>query len=204
MDFKRWGVMGLALCALSGCATPQQVNPEEMIARRDSRVAAATWKFDGVTRSEITSALIKTFQHLDNPDVKFDVRESKVLVSRFWTYYAVFSVGAGRNFWEFKFDGSDEKKSYVLKAAFSAESSQGMFISFPSKMFDENMEISGVVGPSANDWNLLHDRVSYFLGQRTKWPTCNDYRGKPPEEKLSAVNLTFCDEIGIEDRAPQQ
>jgi hypothetical protein len=192
----------LAVGALSGCATPQPVNPEEIISRRDVRSAAATWTFNGFTKKEITSALIKTFEYLDKPDVNFDIRENKVLVSRFWTYYAVFSVGAGRDFWEFRFDGNDGQKSYTLKAAYGGESSQGMFISFPSKMFDENLEVSGQVGPSANSWNFLHDRVAYFLGLQSQWPICNDYRGKPPEGKLSAAYLAFCDDIGIEDRAP--
>lgn len=198
----RLSILALAVGALSGCVAPPPVNPEEIISRREARTAAATWKFDGFTRKEITAALIKTFQHLDEPDVKFYIRESKVLVSRFWTYYAVFAVGAGRDYWEFRLDGSDDNKSYLVKGAYGGDSSEGMFISFSQKMFAENIEISGQVGPSANDWNLLHDRLSYFLGLRNGWPICNDYRGKPPEEKFSAAYLAFCDAIGIEDRIP--
>lgn len=196
MRSVRLSLFVLAVGGLSGCATPPQMTPAEMIANRELRQSAATWRFDGFSREQVSSAIAQTFHYMDQPDVQFDYRESKVLVSRFWMVYAVLSAGFGRDYWEFKFSPDG-----VVKVAYDAEQSIGMFPTMPSAQFKENLEISGRGGPTANDWHLLHDRISYFLGVRRDWPQCDDYRSKPPEQQASKY-LSFCDGAGIEDRAP--
>jgi hypothetical protein len=199
---KKFGLLSLILI-MSSCATQRDVNPKEIMERLETRKAAATWKFQGYSKDQITTALIKTFQQMDKPDVDFDIRENKILVSRFWTYFLVFSYGFGRDYWEFKFSEDPQINSWTINASYSQSPDTSVFPSATTITFEENMEISGQVGPSANDWNLLHDRVNYFLENKNEWPLCSNYRGKPPESELSSKIMLFCDLIGIEDASPE-
>lgn len=189
------------LVVVSGCVAiaPHQT-VEELSALREKRVAAATHKFNDTKRQDVEKAIVKVFNLLDRDDVKFDLRTNKMLVSRWWTFYAVLNVGFGKDFWEFNIKEVGDGIEVI--AAFDAEANTGMFATPVSTNFKENIGIGGstTAGASIADYDLLYGRVEYILGTNKSWPTCSDIATKHNVDKGTMV---LCGRIGIDDKRPE-
>jgi len=185
-------------CWAIGCA-PKLPSVEDVLTLREQRIAVAQREYVDVTKLDLLKAILEVFKYLDESDVEFDIRQDNLLVSRKYNFYAVFHVTWGKDFWEFKF--KDLGGSIVVTSAFDFEINQGMFPAPVSTNFKENIQIGGRqnVGASTDDYLILHDRVEYFLGRRTEWPTCEAYEAKAIEPKRQMV---MCRGIGIDDRTP--
>lgn len=187
--------------SVSSCATiaPQQTI-EDLSILREKRLEAATHKFNDTKGLDVEKAIAKVFNLLDGSDVKFDLRTNKILVSRWWTFYAVFNVGFGKDFWEFKI--KEAGTGIEVTAAFDAEANTGMFATPIATDFKENIGIGGnmKVGASIADYDLLYGRVEYILGNNKTWPTCDDIATKHNVDKSTMV---LCGRIGIDDKRPE-
>lgn len=189
------------LVVASGCtAVAPHQTIEELSILREKRVEAATHKFNDTKRQDVEKAIVEVFNLLDGDDVKFDLRTNKMLVSRWWTFYAVFNVGFGKDFWEFKIKEAGDGIEVI--AAFDAEENTGPFARAVSTNFMENIGIGGntTVGASIADYDLLYGRVEYILGTNKTWPTCDNISRK---HNVGKNTMVLCGRIGIDDKRPE-
>lgn len=189
------------LVVVSGCAaTVPHQTVEELSALREKRVEAATHKFNETKRQDFEKAVTKVFNLLDGDDVKFDLRANKMLVSRWWTYYAVFNVGFGKDFWEFNIKEAGDGVEVI--AAFDVEENTGPFATAVVTSFKENIGIGGnkTTGASIADYDLLYGRIEYILGTNKSWPTCDDIAAK---HNIDKGTMVLCGRIGIDDKRPE-
>lgn len=189
----------LSLVLLFGCATTQTQSTTEIAALKEAREKASVHYFKNVSSRQVEEAVVNLFKLLDEKDVDFDLRKNKILVSRWWTYYAVLSVGWGKDFWEITL--APDTDGVLVSSAFGSESNHGPFASRITTPFKENIAVGGNIhdGASVADYYLLYHRIEYLLGQRNSWTTCEEaqrFRGKGQEE------IVLCERIGIDDRAP--
>lgn len=201
ISMSKFVVLAVILVVVSGCASiaPHQTI-EELSTLRNKKLEAATHKFNDTKEQDVEKAIVKVFNLLDGNDVKFDLRTNKILVSRWWTFYAVFNVGFGKDFWEFKI--KEAGNGTEVTAAFDAEANTGMFAAPVSTDFKENIGIGGNmnVGASIADYDLLYSRVEYILGNNKAWPTCDDIATK---HNVGKNTMVLCGRIGIDDKRPE-
>lgn len=189
----------LSLVSLFGCATTQTQSTSEIAVLRDTREKASTQYFKNVSSKEMEQAIVNFFKLLDEKDVDFDLRKNKILVSRWWTYYAVFSVGWGKDFWEIHL--TPDPGGVLVSAAFVSERNDGPLASRITTPFRENIAVGGNIhdGASVADYYLFYRRIEYLLGRLDNWTTCEDarqFKGKSGEE------IVLCERIGIDDNSP--
>ena len=84
---------------LAGCAVPQPMSMEEMTARFKENQQAATRLYPAKSPDQLMEAVQEVLLLLDPQDMKFSITEKGVLANRFSTYYAVFSVGFGMDYY---------------------------------------------------------------------------------------------------------
>lgn len=195
------GLISILFIFAPGCglkSQPQSI--DELYKLREKRIEAATHKFNNCQKRDVEEAIISVFKLLDNSDVEFDIRPNKLLISRFWTYYAVFDVGFGKDFWEFIIKEKDG--GVEVKSAFEAESNTGPFASPVSTKFKENIGIGGNpdVGATIADYDLLYSRIEYFLYPDKPWPSCESVSTK---HGISTRRMVLCGRIGIRDEEPK-
>jgi hypothetical protein len=197
----RFDIIGcfLSFVLLVGCATTQMQSTTEIAALRDARENASTHYFNNISTQELEQAVFNLFKLLDEEDVDFDLRKNKILVSRWWTYYAVLSVGWGKDFWEIIL--TPDTDGVLVSSSFASERHDGPLAARITTPFRENIAIGGNIndGASVADYYLLYRRLEYLLGRRDIWTTCEDakrFHGKSKEE------IVLCERIGIDDRSP--
>jgi len=185
---------------ITGCATTHKQTRADIVALRDARQEASIHYFKNVTLSEVEQAVIKLFTLLDGGDVEFDVRSNKILVSRWWTYYAVFTVGFGMDYWEFVL--TPDSEGIRVSSAFTSERNDGPFAGRVTTPFKENIGIGGNIhdGASEADYYLLYSRIEYLLGQRGTWMTCEEVKRI---HRNSGEEIVLCDRIGLENKYPK-
>jgi hypothetical protein len=190
----------IVIAVISGCAAAPRQTVEEMRDLRKKRIEAATRTFKNVNREDVENSIVEVFNLFDRKDVNFDVRDDKLLVSRYWTFYMIFSAGFGKDFWEFYI--REVENGIEVTAAFDSESNTGMFPSNVSTEFKENIGIGGSArtGASIADYDLLYGRIEYILGIKKTWPTCDIVAKRHNVHKRTMV---MCDGFGIEDRLPK-
>tara|TARA_R110001583_G_scaffold131546_1_gene283300 strand:- start:2853 stop:3473 length:621 start_codon:yes stop_codon:yes gene_type:complete len=185
--------------SLSACATAPQQNLENIRETQANRQTAAT-RIYSQSPDQIYNAAQTVFNAMDGSDFIYDMQQDRLLASRMWTFFAVFSSGWGRQYFEVLARQEDGKTAVTLGE--SEESNVGMFSLPVSTRFKDHLPIGGntTVGATIGDYNLFFDRLDYALGLSAHWPSCdnaNFYRNME-----SGKRLVFCDLIGIDDKTP--
>ena len=178
----------------TACAIPVKEQTIEGIKEATKANIEASTRTYNKTPTEIQEASVKVFQLVDKPDFKFDIQGNDLLATRFSTFYAVFSFGFGRDWYSVNIM-SDKSKSVVRYASYGE-----MLGGFPSPI-PESFRTSIPIGSQANpaDAELFHDRLSYMLGIKKDWVTCDQARAR---QKDSNRKIDLCDNLGIEDLSP--
>jgi|SRR5690625_1911186 len=181
---------------IMGCAPAKApMSLEELDAALAANQQEATRIYPNKSVDDVRQAAQKALYLLDPSDIEFDVKENGLMATRWSTYYAVFNVGFGRDWYSVEL--SDSENGAAARFGFTGEMNSGMFASQIPVSFKSNIAISAHQNPM--DFRLFHDRVEYLLGLRDDWPTCE-------MAKEQAINgrkeLFLCDQIGLENKAP--
>lgn len=184
-----------AAVLLAGCATRPQATLEDLDAALAKNEAAASRLYPGKTIPEARKAAHQVLYLLDPKDVVFDVQDNGLVATRWSTYYAVFSVGFGRDWYSVDFTQTD--KGVIARFGFVGEMNSGMIAAPIPVSFKPNIPISA--HQNAADFGLFHDRVEYVLGLRDTWVTCD--AAKQAQASLKQT-LFLCDSLGLENKAP--
>lgn len=184
----------LAAILLAGCAhkSPPTLGQLDNQVAENKKEASRLYK--GKSIDQVKTASQKVLYLLDPPDMKFDVQDGDLLASRFNTFYAVFSVGFGRDWYSVsmrQLPGGVESK-FGLKGEMNA----GVFVTPIPLSFKSNIPVSAHDNPA--DFKLFHDRVECVLGINPVWPTCEQAKKESPDK-----TMLLCDSIGLENLAPK-
>lgn len=181
---------------LYGCAVnPQNKTLAELDASYLSNTKASTRTYKDKTPLQIRDAAFKVITLLDPDDIKFDVKDGSLMATRFNTYYAVFFVGAGRDW--YSVDIEKDGRGSNVRFGFCGELNNGLIVQPIPESFKSNISVGA--HNSINDYNLFFDRLDYFLGLNPTWETC-----EMAKKKLADKNnqLFLCDQLGLENKNP--
>ncbi|UYY88093.1 hypothetical protein [Alcaligenes sp. SMD-FA] len=186
----------IALVALiSGCAAPPQKTLAELDASLKKNEVESSRLYNGKSVPEVRQAAQQVLYLLDPNDMQFDVQSDSLLATRWSTYYAVFSVGFGRDWYSVDFEETTE--GTTAKIGFTGSMSSGLF-AFPiPASFKPKIPTSAHQNPS--DFILFHDRIEFLLGLRDEWETCKSAKQKLPQHGGS---MFLCDSLGLENKSP--
>lgn len=192
MKPRFWWVF-LAFGLLTGCAH----KPAPSLEQLDSQIAvnkkSAIRVYKGKSIDQVRSASRNVLYLLDPPDMQFDVPDNELLATRFSTFYAVFSVGYGRDWYSVTMKQTPEGTE--SKFGLTSQMNVGPFPSLIPVGFKSNIPVSAHDNPA--DFKLFHDRVEYVLKMIPNWPTCEEAKMESPDK-----DMLLCDSIGLENLAP--
>lgn len=182
---------------LSGCASPnKQMSLDDMDASLTRNEAAAVRLYPGKSISEVRKASRQVLYLLDPQDIRFDVQDDGLMATRWSTYYAVFSVGFGRDWYSVNF--TQDSAGTKARFGFTGQMNAGLIVSPIPESFKPKIPISA--HQNSADFKLFHDRVEYLLGLRHAWETCalaKKTQANPDK------TLFLCDSLGLENHVPQ-
>lgn len=186
----------LLICvSLIGCANhKKKATLEEMDTILRLNKEQATRFYPGKTQQEVRKASQQVFELLDPADVKFDLRDNELLVTRFYMVYAVLSAALGRDWYSVSFESeqSGTKATFGFDTAFSA----GIIVAPIPESFKSKIPASTSNNPS--DFKLFHDRVEFMLGLRKDWVTCDMAK----QEQIEKERMFLCDSVGLDNLPP--
>lgn len=179
-----------------GCVHKAQMNLEQLDVALADNKKAATRVYPATSVKQVRESSQKVLYLLDPPDMKFDVRENELLATRFSTYYAVFSFGFGRDWYSVTMKETPKgvESTFGVEGVMHGGLPPAIPISFKS-----NIPVSAHSNPA--DYKLFHDRVEYFLGVSTLWPSCEEAK---KSQKDPNSEMMLCDLIGLENLKPTQ
>jgi len=180
---------------LAGCATHPPVALENLDAALAKNEAAASHLYPGKTVSEVRKAAHQVLYLLDPKDIVFDVQDNGLMATRWSTYYAVFNVGFGRDWYSVDFEQTDA--GVIARFGFVGEMNSGLIASPIPVSFKPKIPVSA--HQNAEDFDLFHNRVEYVLGLRNSWITCDAAKQLQTNPKKT---LFLCDSLGLENKAP--
>lgn len=188
--------MAVAVTALlAGCAAPPRVALEDLDAALAKNEAAASRLYPGKTVPEVRKAAHQVLYLLDPKDIVFDVQDNGLMATRWSTYYAVFNVGFGRDWYSVDFEQTDA--GTIARFGFVGEMNSGLIASPIPASFKPKIPISA--HQNATDFALFHNRVEHILGMRGEWETCETAKQAQPAPEEP---LFLCDSLGLENKAP--
>lgn len=189
-------IVVLAASFLSSCAHKPNLTLEQI----DSQVAenrkASTRVYKKKSIEEVRVASQKVLFLLDPPDMKFDTQENQLLATRTSTFYAVFSVGYGRDWYSVTM--KQTPIGVESKFGLTDQMNVGPFPPYIQLSFKPDIPVSAYDNPK--DFKLFHDRVEYMLGIRDAWPTCDEAKKFNGQDEK---DMRLCDSLGLENLAPQ-
>lgn len=182
---------------LAGCASPPQKTLAELDTLLAHSKAASVRLYPGKTASDVRQAAHQVLYLLDPDDMEFDVQGDSLLATRWSTFYAVFYLGFGRNW--YSVDLEETKDGTIARFGFTSTMTSGLFPSPIPASFKPNIPVSAHQNPA--DFILFHNRIEFLLGLRAEWDTC-----KKAKQGLGSKNdtLFLCDNIGLVNAAPNQ
>jgi hypothetical protein len=185
--------------ALSACATAPQQNLADIRDIQAQRQHAATRTYNK-TPDQIYDAAQTVFNAMDGGDFIYDLQPDRLLASRWWTFYAVFTTGFGRQYFEVVTKQEGDKTTVLFGE--DEDANTGMFSAPVAIRFKDHFSIGGntTVGATIGDYNLFFDRLDYVLGLSSHWPSCENAQSYRNME--ASKRLVFCDLIGIDDKTP--
>ena len=192
MISKSWLSL-MATCFLFACAHKPQLTLEQLDVQIANNKKSATRLYKGKTIDQVRSASRNVLYLLDPPDMQLDVPENELLATRFSTFYAVFSVGYGRDWYSVTMKKTPD--GVESKFGLADQMNVGPFPSFIQPSFRSNIPVSAHDNPV--DFKLFHDRVEYVLGIGSVWPTCEQAKKESPDK-----DIRLCDSIGLENLPP--
>lgn len=190
-------VILVTVVLLTACAAPPKQSVEDLTARFKENQQAATRLYPAKSPEQVTEAIQQVLLLLDPQDMKISITEKGVLANRFSTFYAVFAVGFGMDYYSILLEQVPE--GTTAKLSYEGVMNSGMITTPPPAIFKQDIPISSDQDPS--DFKIFHDRVEYVLGLREQWVTC---------DAAAAVSSTktpppfFCDRLGLVNEAPAQ
>ena len=188
-------LISIAIGLTVGCAHKPEMTLDQLDAALAKNKQASTRVYPVSDIEKVRGASQKVLVLLDPPDMKFDVRDSELLATRFSTYYAVFSFGFGRDWYSI----SMKKTLNGVQSTFGLEGQMlgGLPPAIPVS-FKSDIPVSAHSNPA--DFKLFHDRVEFLLGLREKWPTCDEAKKSQADPES---NMMMCDLIGLENLSPE-
>ena len=186
-----------AIAALSACVQQPKLTIEQLDSRLAENQVAAKRFYPGKSVAQTKKASQQVLMLLDPDDMTFDVREDQLLATRFSTYYAVFAVGFGRDWYAVsmkELPGGTEASFRV-----SGVMNSGLIVTPPAQGFRSDIDVGAHDNPA--DYKLFHDRVEYILGIRQDWTTCESAKALA---KNKDQQMMLCDLIGLENIDPRQ
>jgi hypothetical protein len=185
----------LPIFLITSCALPPKQSSEEQANRFKENKQASTRLYPQKSPEQVTKAVQETLVLLDPDDMKVVLTEGGVLANRFSTFYAVYWVGYGRDYYSVKLNqtptGTEAKLTY------EGVMNSGLFITAPPDTFKADIPITSDQNPS--DSKLFHDRVEYMLGLRQSWVSCADFENiSEPKNRP----IFFCDRLGLVNNNP--
>lgn len=185
----------LALLFISGCAHQKQLTLEQLDRQMIENKKSSARIYKDKSIDQVRSASQQVLYLLDPPDMQFDVQDNELLATRFSTFYAVFSVGYGRDWYSVTM--KQLPVGVESKFGLTGQMNAGPFPTSMPVSFKSNIPISAHDNPI--DFKLFHDRVEYILGIRNSWTTCEEAKKM---ESQNSKDMALCDLIGLENTSP--
>lgn len=152
--------------------------------------AAQSHHFSGVTTRQFEQALQVAFGASYPKGYQVRPASNGVIVERHWLDYAVLAYTGGLEHWQISYsaagDGIDANADMVATSSDS----------WPPQPND----IERPDNPATYD--LLWARISYVLGQRADWESCDDYDDIVRHKSLDQLQGWGMCGSGADDRAP--
>jgi hypothetical protein len=167
-------LIAVALClAPIGCAATQPLTLAQLEANRERNVAAATRIYPGRSVADVKAAAFEVLRLLNPQEMKFDVRQDRILASQTFWLNLILSGSSGQRWYEVVFAEGDAGTRVVLNLEREVETG-ALIIPMKSSSFKQDIATNGDDKLLAN-YALFYDRLDYMLGLRTDWPTCSTY-----------------------------
>jgi len=186
-------LIALGSCLVASCAHKPPLTLEQLDSQMAENKKSASRIYKGKSIDQVRSASQRVLYLLDPPDMQFDVQDNELLATRFSTFYAVFSVGYGRDWYSVTMKKTPD--GVESKFGLAGQMNVGPFPSFIQPSFRSNIPVSAHDNPA--DFKLFHDRVEYVLGIRPDWTTCEQAKKWSPDKPM-----LLCDSIGLENLSP--
>jgi hypothetical protein len=132
---------------------------------------------------------------LDADDMKVRMSDKGVVAYRYSTFYAVFLVGHGMDYYSIKLESLNNGTKATL--SFEGVLSSGLIAITPPLVFKQDIPITSDQDPS--DFKIFHDRVEFLLGLSDKWITCDDAAKVSTTKKAPPF---FCERLGLVNDDP--
>lgn len=179
---------------LIGCASTQSKTLDQLDKSLKINQVASIKVYKNISPDRVRDAAQKVFILMDKSDMKFDVRTNELLATRMYTFYAVFSVTWGRDWYSVGY--TKEDNGTKVRFAFDGQENNGLIVPFIEESYRSNISVGAHNNPT--DYKLFYDRIDYFLGLRSDWVTCDQAKKMYNEKSF----MFLCDKIGIEDNEP--
>ena len=164
-------LIATALCLLPiGCAATQPLTLAQLEANRERNVAAATRSYPGRTIAEVKTAAFEVLRLLSPQEMKFDVRQDRILASQTFWLNLILSGSSGQRWYEVVFSEDDAGTTVILNLDQEVENG-ALIIPMKSSSFKQGIAASGDHRLLAN-YAVFYERLDYMLGLRADWPTC--------------------------------
>lgn len=169
---KRLFAIGLCLLPI-GCAATPRLSLAQLEANRERNVAAATRTYPGRSVADVKAAAFEVLRLLNPQEMKFDVRQDRILASQTFMINLILSGSSGQRWYEVIFieDGSGTK--VVLNLEQEAEHG-ALIIPMKSSSFRQDIATNGDDTLLGN-YAVFYERLDYMLGLRADWPSCAPY-----------------------------
>lgn len=188
-------LLAVASLVMIGCMHRPGLTLEQLDSQIAENKKSATRLYKGKSIDQVRTASRNVLYLLDPPDMQFDVPDNELLATRFSTFYAVFSVGYGRDWYSVTMKKTPD--GVESKFGLADQMNAGPFPSFIQPSFRSNIPVSAHDNPA--DFKLFHDRVEYILGISSIWPTCEQAKKDSPDK-----DIRLCDSIGLENLSPKE
>lgn len=164
-------LIATALCLLPiGCAATQPLTLAQLEANRERNVAAATRTYPGRSMDDLKSAAFEVLRLLNPQEMKFDVRQDRILASQTFWLNLLLSGSSGQRWYEVVFAEDGAGTKVVLGLEQEVESG-AFIIPMKSSSFKRDIATDGSDKLLAN-YAVFYERLDYMLGLRSDWPNC--------------------------------
>ena len=167
-------LIAIALCLLPiGCAATPPLTLAQLEANRERNAAAATRTYPGRSVADVKTAAFEVLRLLNPQEMKFDVRQDRILASQTFWLNLILSGSSGQRWYEVVFSEDGAGTKVVLNVEQEVEHG-ALIIPMKSSSFKQAIAASGDDRLLAN-YAVFYERLDYMLGLRTDWPSCGTH-----------------------------
>jgi len=194
---------------MTACTPPPRLTRDEQIQLTKNNAAAGENVYKNIPVSKIADAAVNVLTLMDPPDMSFSHFDNRVVATRFYTAYMVFSTVAGFDIWAVYFKTLPDNTVHVTVRV-SGVQNFGMFSSIPPvpPIPPTPAEYTAL---SEAESKLFFRRLDYMLGLTTEWIPCDKAREFAKTNGYKVHNdfgpfPRICGDnwFGIEDKKPNQ